>query len=255
MIETGSRGERVKSLQRSINKRLRARDAAHRVIPVDGVFGKKTRDAMVSAAYLLGARKDIHDGMKTGSITEKEIEFVSHPGRRSADEVARGKARVSSHRLARAKAKAEREKASSKRRLIVKFAEDAAANYRRNPGAYHYRAGGLANLTFLRPTPDHWRSDCSQFVAAVYKAAGAGSPSAPLLHQWASTWSMVKSPHARVVSKAQRRPGDCGMYGPRDAPYHVELWCGDKFIGHGSTPIDSLTPGEPDFYLTFDFLN
>jgi hypothetical protein len=47
-------------------------------------------------------------------------------------------------------------------------------------------------------------------------------------------------------------PGDFGMYGSRTAPHHVETYCalpGREFIGHGSPPIDSLTPGRPDFYL------
>jgi hypothetical protein len=47
-------------------------------------------------------------------------------------------------------------------------------------------------------------------------------------------------------------PGDFGMYGSRTAPHHVEPYCalpGREFIGHGSPPIDSLTPGRPDFYL------
>lgn len=254
-IDKGTHGRRVKSLQRSINKRLQARSASNRQVKVDGVFGGKTRSAMVYAAYLLGASKETCDGMRRGTINAKEVEFVRNPGRRSKFEMDRGKKRVAAHRRAQAKAKLEAEKASGKRKRIVELAEKAAANYRRNPGAYHYLAGGTANLIFLRPTNRSMRSDCSQFVAAVYKAAGVDSPAAPLAHQWASTYSMVKSPHARVVSRSKRKPGDLGMYGSHSAPHHVELWCGNKFIGHGSPPIDSLTPGEPDYYLTFDFLN
>jgi hypothetical protein len=130
----------------------------------------------------------------------------------------------------------------------------AAANYRQNPRAYHYLAGGVANLIFLRPSPRNYRSDCSQFAASVYKAAGLPSP-ASVPHEWASTYTMVKSPHAKVTTREHRKPGDLGMYGSLSAPHHVEIWCGNKFIGHGSPPIDSLTPGEPDYYLTFDFLN
>jgi hypothetical protein len=48
------------------------------------------------------------------------------------------------------------------------------------------------------------------------------------------------------------------MYGVHGgATHHVELYCGapgQEFIGHGSPPIDSATPGRPDYYLTFDFL-
>lgn len=254
MINTGSRGKKVESLQRSINKRLRARGAANRQVRVDGEFGKATRKAMVTAAYLLGADKPTYDGMKNGSINQAEIDFVRHPGRRNRTELSRGQKRVAAHRRAVEKQKEQAQSASSKRKKIVALAEQAAANYRRNPGAYHYLAGGVANTVFLKPTPRHWRSDCSQFVAAVYKAAGVPSPGS-VDYQWVSTYTMVKAPSARVVSKANRKPGMLGMYGSRTAPYHVELWCGDKFIGHGSPPIDSVTPGEPDYYLDFSFLN
>ena len=55
-----------------------------------------------------------------------------------------------------------------------------------------------------------------------------------------------------------QRPGDLGMYGKHGGfTHHVELYCGapgQEFIGHGSAPIDSATPGRPDYYLTCDFL-
>jgi hypothetical protein len=66
---------------------------------------------------------------------------------------------------------------------------------------------------------------------------------------------MIKAPGVKFVTKPDRKPGMLGMYGSRTAPHHVEIFCGDKFIGHGSPPIDSLTPGEPDYYLDFPFLN
>jgi len=115
------------------------------------------------------------------------------------------------------------------------------------------RSPRTANTEFLKPTPHGWRSDCSPFVAAVYKAAGLPSP-ASVPHEWAATSNMVKK--GRVT--AHPRPGDLGMYGPFNATHHVELYCGvpgQEFIGHGSPPIDSRTPGRPDFHLTYDFLD
>lgn len=249
-INNLSRGEHVEKLQRAINRRLKARGAAHRTVKVDGKFGDATRKAMVTAAYLLGADKNFYDSLRRGPIGVQKQQFVRHPGNRTATETARGRRRVAALRKAREEAAA----VSARRKRVVELAEQAAANYRKNPTAYHYLAGGLANLVFLKPTPWNWRSDCSQFVSAVYKEAGLPSP-ASVDHLWVSTYTMVKSPRARVISKSQRKPGDLGMYGTREAPYHVELWCGDKFIGHGSPPIDSITPGQPDYYLTFDFLN
>jgi len=139
---------------------------------------------------------------------------------------------------------------------IVRWALEAAQNYRVRPSAYHYLAGGIANTIFLEPSPPTYRSDCSQFAASVYKKAGLPSP-ANVAHELASTFSMVKCPRGRVVT-GHPRPGDLGMYGSREAPHHVEIYIGKpgaEFIGHGSPPIDSLTPGLPSYYLTYDFLD
>jgi cell wall-associated NlpC family hydrolase len=254
MIDTGSHGAAIESLQRSINKRLRARSATSRVIKVDGQFGSRTRHAMAYAAYLLGADKATVDGMLHGTINAAEVEFVRNPGRRNQTQINLGKKRVAAHRAAVKKAQAAANTASAKVKKLITEAERAAANYRKQPGAYHYLAGGVANLIYLEPSPRTYRSDCSQFVASLYKAADLPSP-ASVPHIWASTWTMVKAPGVRFVDKAHRKPGMLGMYGSRTAPHHVELFCGNKFIGHGSPPIDSLTPGEPDYYLDFPFLN
>lgn len=253
-LNDGSKSEYIKSLQRSINKRLRARSAANRVIKVDGDFGPSTRRAMCYAAYLMGADKATVGGMRHGVINAEEQAFVRHPGRRGQAEISRGKRRVAAHRAAGKKAKEEAEKASAARKRIVAEAEKAAANYRKHSGAYHYLAGGTANTVYLKPTPRDWRSDCSQFAASVFKGSGLPSP-ASVDHKWASTFTMVKAPGVKFVDRAHRKPGMLGMYGSRTAPHHVEIFCGDKFIGHGSPPIDSLTPGEPDYYLDFPFLN
>ena len=101
--------------------------------------------------------------------------------------------------------------------------------------------------------PSDWRSDCSQFVAAVYKEAGLPSP-ATVAHEFAATSNI--DPKGRVTTSP--RPGDLAMYGTHGGfTHHVELYCGapgQEFIGHGSAPIDSATPGRPDYYLTYDFL-
>jgi hypothetical protein len=253
-LRNGVRGNDVKKLQRSLNKRLKARDAPNHIVKVDGEFGPKTRSAMVYAAYLLGAEKSIYDGMKTGSVTQAEQRFVMNPAHRDQPTLTRARRRLAAHKKVRAKQKKAAEAASAKRKRIVAEASKAAANYRKNSGAYHYLAGGKANTEYLKPTPRDWRSDCSQFAASVYKGAGLPSP-ASVPHEWASTFTMVKAPGVRFVDRAHRKPGMLGMYGTHTAPHHVEIWCGDKFIGHGSPPIDSRTPGEPDYYLDFPFLN
>lgn len=255
-LNNGSHGEDVKRLQRSIHRRLAARGVS-RDFDVDGVFGGDTRSAMVTAAYLLGARKTTYDGIRKGSISPAEQTFVMNPGKRSASELATAKKRVAAHKLAVKKQQAASKSANAKRQKIVAQAKAAAANYRKRPGDYHYLAGGIANLIYLSPSPHTYRSDCSQFVASVYKAAGLPTP-ASVPHQWASTFTMVKAPGVKFVDRAHRKPGMPGMYGSREAPHHTEIYVGEpdvEFIGHGSPPIDSLTPGQPDYYLDFPFLN
>lgn len=253
-LKNGDHGDDVRRLQTSINNRLKTRHARNRTIKVDGEFGPSTRRALHYAAFLLGMEDDQVHGLLTGSVSPAEQRFIMNPGNRNESELTRARKRVAAHIRAIKQQAEQAKEASVKRRRIVAEAEKAATNYRKNPSAYHYLAGGVANLEYLKPTPRNWRSDCSQFAAAVYKAAGLPSP-ASVDHIWASTYTMVKSPRMRVISKAERKPGDLGMYGSRAAPHHVEIWCGNKFIGHGSPPIDSSTPGEPDYYITYDFLN
>jgi hypothetical protein len=146
------------------------------------------------------------------------------------------------------------------RLLVVRQCLLAHRNYRRNPGAYHYLAGGIANLIYLEPSPRTYRSDCSQFAASVQhggKAPDIG-PNGPM---WVNTWIM--DDYLQVTDRPNA--ADFGMYGPRGNPHHVEVYLGSagaklapsvglpagdyEFVGHGSPPIDTATPGRPDYYL------
>lgn len=253
-LNHGDHGDDVRKLQQSIAKRARARDAPNHIPKADGVFGPETRADLHYVAYLLGMDTERLQGLWKGPITPSDQVFVMDPGKRNQQELDRARRRVAAHRKARAQAEKDAKNADAKRKKIVAQATVAAANYRQNPGAYHYFAGGVPNLIYLKPSPKNYRSDCSQFAASVFKGAGLPSP-ASVPHEWASTYTMVKAPGVKFVDRAHRKPGMLGMYGSREAPHHVEIFCGDKFIGHGSPPIDSLTPGEPDYYLDFPFLN
>lgn len=134
------------------------------------------------------------------------------------------------------------------RARIVAVAEQAAANYRRNPGAYHYLAGGTPNTVIMAPTPRDYRSDCSQFAVNCYRHAGVPCPGSGT-YLYSNTDSINQG--GRVTTSP--KPGDLGMYGSRGgSTHHVEVYVGGgKHIGHGSSPIDSLIPGLPNFYLTF----
>ena len=256
VLKHGGHGDAVRALQAATNRRLRSRDLESLVVKEDGVLRKTTLVAVRKAAWALGALQQTCDAITNDREISVGVQrMIRNPGRRTDEQRARGKSRIAKMRAARERREREAKSASGKRKAICREAKKAAANYRANPGAYHYLAGGVANTEYLKPTPRTWRSDCSQFAAAVYKAAGCPSP-ANVDYQWASTFSMVKSPHARFTSTP--KPGCLGMYGTRAAPHHVEIYIGEpgqEFIGHGTAPIDSKTPGRPDYYLDFDFLN
>lgn len=137
----------------------------------------------------------------------------------------------------------------SARQKVVAVAQKAAANYRRNPAAYHYLAGGVSNTTILAPTPWSYRSDCSQFAVGCYRLAGAKCPGSGTF-LYSNTGTIAAG--GRFTLSPQ--PGDLGMYGSRRAPHHVEVVVSVnplRFIGHGTRPFDGVTPGLPTYYLSF----
>jgi hypothetical protein len=255
-LHKGGKSEAARALQVATNKRLRSRGITSLVTAEDGVIGARTIAAVRKAAWALGAATETCDKIaKTGEIPIGVQRLIRNPGKRSPEQQARGAARIAKLRAARKRRAEEAKRAGAKRRAIVREAKKAAANYRKNPGAYHYSMPGVANTEYLKPTPRNWRSDCSQFAAAVYKGAGCPSPG-NVDYKWVGTNAMMQSPHARVTMTP--KPGCLGMYGTRTSTHHVEIYIGEpgcEFIGHGSPPIDSVTPGRPDFYLDFDFLN
>ena len=137
---------------------------------------------------------------------------------------------------------------AAERARIVAVAQKAAANYRANPSAYHYLAGGKPSLEIFKPTPRDTRSDCSQFAVNVYREAGVPCPG-----NGTYLYSNTNTINAGGTVTTTPKAGDLGLYGSRHGnTHHVEVYIGGgRYIGHGSPPIDSLTPGLPDFHLTF----
>jgi hypothetical protein len=252
-LRRGDSGERVRQLQAATNRRLKARGLDDYAIDEDSSLDAKAIAGVAKAAWALGAMRATLAKLDDGEVPLGVERMIRNPGRRQDGQKDRGRLRMKHMRAARKRRAQEAKTAGNKRQRVVQEAMKAAKNYRANPNAYHYLAGGQANTEYLKPTPSGWRSDCSQFAAAVYKGAGLPSP-ANTTHEYASTWSMIK----RGTVTYKPRPGDLGMYGPTSAPHHVEVYCGvpgQEFVGHGSAPIDSVTPGRPTFYLTYDFLD
>lgn len=140
----------------------------------------------------------------------------------------------------------------TKRQRIVAACNQSEHNYNQNPRAYHYLAGGKPNTIIMAPTPPDWRSDCSQYAVNTYRVAGVPCPGSGT-YLYSNTGTIAA--RGRITFKP--KPGDLGMYAysktnPRGTTHHVEVYQGGtKFVGHGSPPIDSITPGWPTFFLTF----
>lgn len=126
------------------------------------------------------------------------------------------------------------------RKKILQVAKSSMTIY---TGHNYYLAGGILTDK-LTPKGPSERSDCSQWVRAVYLHAGAPDPGT-------NTYSQDRNGHRT----SHPRPGDLLMMDG-----HVELYIGNgRTIGHGSPPIDyanvSDFKGRNPWFITFDFLD
>ena len=131
--------------------------------------------------------------------------------------------------------------------LREKIIAEAEKTLTSKTGHNYYLAGGTTTDNPLAKAP--LRSDCSQWVRAVYLKAGANDPGNDTTAQFAK---------GKTTTKPQ--PGDLVL--DSNGTHHVELYVGDgKTIGHGSKPIDGwTTDGMRSYYggvvfKTFDFLD
>lgn len=257
VLHQGAKGTQTQLLAAAMNERFSNRSLADRRVHVYEGRMTLTADlhaAAITCAWALGASQETIDKMRRERIvTAGANRMIRSPGVRNATQRALGERRIANMRAARKRRAEEAARLSESRRAVCDAFKLAAANYRRNPGAYHYLAGGVPNIIIMRPTPHNYRSDCSQFAVNGYREAGVKI--CPGIGTWmySNTVSVAaRGGGGKVVKKP--KPGDFGMYGSRYAPHHMEAYIGEpgcEFIGHGSTPIDSTTPGRPDYYLSF----
>lgn len=258
-LHLGAKSDQARALAAAMNRRLETRSLATRKVHIfDGpmTVTRELLDVAVTAAWALGINRETLNRMgRTKTIPGDVAAKIRHPKDARTDaEKALGQKRVAAMRKARKNRAEAAKQAGQARKAIVAAAKQAKANYQRRPGAYHYLAGGKPNTIIMEPTGRDWRSDCSQFAVNCYRHAGVACPGSGT-YLYSNTIS-IESGNARVTRDPQ--PGDLGMYGARGRTHHVEVYIGEAgcmFIGHGSPPIDSQTPGLPDFYVTFPQLD
>ena len=125
------------------------------------------------------------------------------------------------------------------REKIVAYAKNSLSTKTKHN--YYSQAG---ELTFDPTPPQGKRSDCSQWVRAIYHQAGAGDP---------GTYTGAQMARGKITNNP--KPGDLLL-----SSSHVELYIGDnRTIGHGSPPIDfdvaSDWVARGMRYYTYDFLD
>jgi cell wall-associated NlpC family hydrolase len=260
VLHLGGKSESARKLQAATNRRLRARDLGALAVPENGLVDHDTLVAVRKAAWALGAMLATCERiLQDRAIAVGVQQMIRNPGTRNAQQMDRGRRRMAAMRAARKKRAEEAKAAGAQRRAVVAAAKKAAANYRANPGAYHYLMDPrVANTIIMRPTPPNYRSDCSQFVVNVYREAGIERCPGVGSYLYSGT-ATIADPKGGGQIVRNPRPGDLAMYAtsmanPRGTTHHVEMYIGEPgcmFIGHGSAPIDSMTPGQPDYYLSF----
>lgn len=128
---------------------------------------------------------------------------------------------------------------------IVQVAESTLSS---KTGFHRYSQQGALTADPTPPAPN--RTDCSQWVRAVYLKAGAPDP---------GSWTGAQAQNGRRTSNP--KPGDLVLDAPA-GQNHVELYIGGgRTIGHGSEPIDYWTVEGMRayhggvFFVTYDFLD
>lgn len=256
VIHFGKKSEQARATAAAAERRLEQRHLEDRKIQVyDGpmTLTGDLLDDLITTAWALGAAKSTLDLMRAKRIVPIGVQrMIRNPGLRTDDQKELGAKRIA-HMLAERHRRAEKMRVGSDAaHRNIQVALKAASNYRQNPGAYHYLAGGRPNTIILKPTPRDWRSDCSQFAVNIWREAGSNAcpGSGTFLYSNTNSISMGGEMTTRPT------PGlSLGLYGRRRGnTHHVEFFAGvpgAMLIGHGTAPIDSVTPGQPDFYLTF----
>lgn len=254
VLHQGAKSDQARRLAIAMNDRFEQRSLADRKVHVFEGPMTLTADlhaAAITCAWALGAADTTIARMRREKIVPAGVNrMIRSPGSRNDTQRALGARRIANMRAQRKRREREASQVSSKRRAVCDAAKRAAANYRKNPGAYHYLAGGVPNIVIMRPTPSHWRSDCSQFGVNCYREAGVENCPGSGTFMFSNTISVENG--GRVTQSP--RPGDFGMYGSHGRTHHMEVYIGEvgcEFIGHGTQRIDSTTPGRPDFYLSF----
>lgn len=243
------RGEDVLALQHAVNRRLRARGLDHYLVRDDTAsYDESTALACRKAVWALGALLATVNQITTrvahgqGALSIGSQRLIRYPGSRVNAQLDRAEARhdaiLAAAQRAGVRIGDNHVTGGTPRERLRAAAEHAAwldATGRRH--SFYSQSGQWTVEYAITGEPSGYRSDCSQWVTAIYRACGLPDPNA---NGYQGGYTGTLGQHGKAISRAQLRPGDLVLYGP--APHHhVEMYVGpgQRTIGHGSRPVDA----------------
>jgi hypothetical protein len=204
------------------------------LIAIDGECGRQTITAGRRAGASLGIL------LKAPGVSQYAQHLIRHPRLRTPQQVKRGKAWQQAHIPKLPEVQGNNViGGGTLREKICAGAEAAWHHYMKFHDRFYSQPGFWDITHGITGEPHGARSDCSQWVTAIFHAAGAPDPNGNNYH---GGFTGTLASHCKQIPIANRKPGDLILYGT--PPYHhVELFVGPgtRTIGHGSPPVD---PGD-----------
>lgn len=113
--------------------------------------------------------------------------------------------------------------------------------------SFYSQAGWWTVQHGILGEPRGARSDCSQWWLSMFWSAGLPDPTG---HNYTGGFTGTIGASGRQVA-SPGTPAGAGLYGSGSF-HHVEMSLGGgHFIGHGSPPVDAVTPGWPNVFRDY----
>jgi cell wall-associated NlpC family hydrolase len=280
LTKTPMHGDDVRRFQHELNRRFEVwKVATH--INEDGVYGRSTRQAARQVLFGLGISANLEF---PGGITPGMRSLIRHPDRRSAKmrelerkrapflaDLRKHAARKPASKMKSLKARAGNAASRAKhgiringnvvtggtpRQRVVAAARHAAwLDMKGKRPSFYSQTGSWDVKHGITGESRGCRSDCSQWVTAMYHSAGVRDPNGT---GYTRGYTGTLSAQGKRISQAQLKPGDLVLYGP-GTHHHVEMYIGPgiKTIGHGSRHVDAGTVGmmRDAHFVTYPWLD
>lgn len=136
---------------------------------------------------------------------------------------------------------------TAEQRLVAVAQKAVLMHYKGIRHSFYSQSGWWTVHYAIMGEPRGARSDCSQWWLSVYWAADLPDPTG---YNFTGGYTGTIGNHGRTVP-SPGTPGGAGLYGSNPW-HHVEMSMGDgTFCGHGSPPVDKVTPGWPSTFRDF----